>query len=296
MECESLFENFDQSKDLMTLREASVRQHGIKDLIGLLGVNAVSAKDGGILLLQHMHNISDVFKHAKKLILVVSLNKIVKNLEEAVFQTKCMAVFGSGALPLSLHGKNGKGDNIDNIPFRISPNQTEKSIHLILFDNGRSDVLNSRYKDLLACIDCRACTKGCPAFPFFEDGAPWSPKEYLYSYATGKNPSLDLCLQCKNCQAKCPLSIDLPWMILDARTDAMAKKRRPPADILLSNFETLAKVGSFVPTFTGVATKSRLMRLMGEKMLGLSKVRQFPEFQIKTFAKWFRSSSEEKRG
>jgi L-lactate utilization protein LutB len=294
MEGESLFETFDQSKNLMALREASVRQHGSKDIIGLLGVNAVSAKDGGILLLQHMHNISDVFKQAKKLILIVSLNKIVKDLDEAVFQTKCMAVFGSGALPLSLHGKNGNGDNIDNLPFKIPPDQTEKKLHLILFDNGRSDILSSRYKDLLACIDCRACTKGCPAFPFFEEGAPWSPKEYLYFYVTGNIPSLDLCLQCKSCQAKCPLSIDIPWMILDAKTDAMAKKRRSFADSLLSNFETFARWGSFISSFTSVAANNRLVRWVGEKMLGISKERQFPEFQSKTFSKWFRSSSEKK--
>jgi len=295
MEFESMLEAFDESnnlRNLWSLREASIRKRGSKDFTGLLGVNAISAREGAVLLIQHMQNISTVFEQAKKLILVASLDKIVENLDDAVIQTKCTGVFGCGVLPLSLHGKANQHDNIDNMPFEIPPEQTARKIHLIIFDNGRRQLLHSRYEDLLACIGCRACTKGCPSLPFLNGNTPWSPKEYIYFFVTGKNPSLELCLQCRNCQADCPLDIDLPGMILHARTEAMAKSRRSLTDTILSNFETIAKCGSSMPLLANVAANNRLMRWLGEKVLGINKERQLPRFRHTTLAKWFRLSAD----
>lgn len=290
-ESEPVLESFEQSTNLWSLRQASVRKRGSKDLTGLLGVSAISADDGAVLLLQHMHNISEVFEQAKKLILIASLDKIVENLDDAVFQTRCMAIFGYGALPLSLHGKANHEDTIDSLPFEMSPEQSTAKIHIIIFDNGRSWLPRSRYEDLMACIGCRACIKGCPAFPFFEGDTPWSPKEYLYFFLMGRNSSLELCLQCRRCQAHCPLDIDLPEMIIKANTQAMAKRRRTLTDSFLSNFETVAKFGSFIPTLADVAANNRPIRWLGEKTLGISRDRQLPKFKRRTFAKWFRSSA-----
>ena len=292
LEFTSILDSFDKTIDLAALREASVRRQGSKQIVGLLGVNAISAKDGAVLLLQHMHNISEVFTQANKLVLVASLDKIVENLDAAVFQTRCMALFGWGALPLSLHGRANKDDSIDLLPFAMLTEQTARKVHLIVFDNGRSRLLRSRYEDLIACIDCRACIKSCPAFPFNEGDSPWSPKEYIYFFVTGKNPSLEFCLECKSCQLDCPLNIDLPGMILDARIEAMAERRRSLTDSFLSNFESIARWGSSMPFLANVASSNRIMRWLGEKTLGISKERQLPKFQRMTFAKWFRSSAD----
>jgi L-lactate utilization protein LutB len=290
LEFTSILDSFDKTIDLAALREASVRRQGSKQITGLLGVNAISAQDGAVLLLQHMHNISEVFTQANKLILVASLDKIVKNLDAAVFQTRCMALFGWGILPLSIHSRATEDDNIDHLPFEMSTEQTAPKVHIIVFDNGRSHLRGSRYEDLLACIDCRACVKSCPAFPFSTGDSPWSPKEYIYFFVTRKNPSLELCLECGSCQLDCPLNIDLLGMILDARIEAMAEIRRSLTDSFLSNFESIAKWGSFMPLLANVASRTRAMRWLGEKTLGISKERELPKFQRMTFAKWFQSS------
>lgn len=292
MEFDPVLDSFDQPTDLVSLREASLRKQGSKNFTGLLGVNAISTKDGAVVLLQHMHNISQVFTQADKLILVASLDKIVKDLDAALFQTMCMAIFGWEALPLSLRGGIDREVNIDALPFEVPSDKASRKIHLIIFDNRRSQLLRSRYADILTCIDCRACMKSCPAFPFFEDGAPWSPKEYIYFFVTGNNPSLDLCLQCKSCRADCPLDIDMPGMILDARIEARADTRLPITDSFLSNFETIAKWGSHLPSLANVAAENRMMRWLGEKTLGISKERQLPRFQRTTLAEWFRSSAD----
>jgi glycerol-3-phosphate dehydrogenase subunit C len=79
-------------------------------------------------------------------------------------------------------------------------------------------------------------------------------------------------------------------MILDARIEAMAEIRRSLTDSFLSNFESIAKWGSFMPLLANVASRTRAMRWLGEKTLGISKERELPKFQRMTFAKWFQSS------
>jgi L-lactate dehydrogenase complex protein LldG len=293
MEHELVLKSFDRQTDLGALRESSVRKQGSKNLTGLLGVNAISANDGAVVLVQHAHNISEIFTQANKLILVASLDKIVQNLEAAVFQGRCMAVFGWGVLPLSLHGRTHGENNFNLLPFEITPEQTSRRIHLILFDNGRRQLLHGRYEDLVACIGCRACTKSCPAFPFLVGGVPSSPKEYIHSFVTGRSPSLELCLQCRGCRADCPLDIDLPGMILDAKIAAMAGKRRLLTDSFLSNLETGMRWGRSMPMLANVTVNNRLVRWLGEKTLGISKARQLPRFQGTAFARWFRSSAGE---
>ena len=97
---DSRFESFERPSDLLGRRAVAIEQEGTKDFVGLLGINAISAEDGSIVLLQHMSNIGRVFERAADIVLVAGVDKIVKNLDDAIFQTKCMAVFGAEALPL----------------------------------------------------------------------------------------------------------------------------------------------------------------------------------------------------
>jgi L-lactate dehydrogenase complex protein LldF len=286
---ESLSESFARPVDLMALRRSSIQENGTKDFVGLLGVNAVSASDGAVLFLQQSSNISKVFEQAKKVILVAGLEKIVRNLDDAIFQTKCMALFGFETLALDLHSGTSNRVNIESLPFDVPPQQAVEKIHLILLDNGRSQMLRSRYKELLACIGCRACARTCPAYQFLVQDARWSPREYVYFL--GRNPSMEhrLCLQCKTCEANCPLGIDLPGMILDVKAELMLKKRRSLTDRVLANAEMAERWGSHTPWLANPLMRSRTLRWLGEKTLGISKERQLPRVQRKTFAKWFRS-------
>ena len=39
-----------------------------------------------------------------------------------------------------------------------------EQVHIVLLDNGRSDVLASDYAEVLRCIRCGACLNACPVF------------------------------------------------------------------------------------------------------------------------------------
>ena len=290
MEFGALFESFGPAVEQGPLRQIRLRQAGSKKVTGLLGVNAVSAEDGSILLLQHTQNIRSILEQATNLIFVAGLDKIVRNVADASFLTNCMGAFGCEVLPLSVQAKASQGETIESLSFNAPPVQNSGNVHLIVFDNGRSGLRKGRYKDLMTCIGCRACVKACPAYPFFHGESRWTPKEYIFFFATGNNPSLELCLQCKSCRIHCPLDIDLPGMILDARIEAAAKRHRPFAESLFSHIDTMAGLGSAMPWATEVAARNKILRWLGEKMLNISKDRKIPMAQRETFARWIRSS------
>ena len=37
-------------------------------------------------------------------------------------------------------------------------------MHVVILDNGRSNLLRGRYREMLACIRCGACLNVCPVY------------------------------------------------------------------------------------------------------------------------------------
>jgi L-lactate utilization protein LutB len=287
MMLESRFRSFQSVIDLAASRASSLDRDGMRDFVALLGVNAVSA-DGTILLLQHMQNIRRLFEHAREVIFVAGLDKVVRTAADALFQTQCMAVFGSEVLPLSFGAKQGVTGG-EAQPARLPAGTPTGRPHLILLDNGRRWIMQSGYRELLACIDCRACTKGCPGSRFFAENARWTPKEYLHFLLAGKHQSLDHCLQCKTCQANCPLHIDLPTMIVTAKAELAKRRRRSLTDALLSRGGSMERWGSRVAPLANATFENRGFRRLGDALLGISGERHFPPMSRCSFSRWFAS-------
>jgi L-lactate dehydrogenase complex protein LldF len=277
-----------------TIREPSVRTKGSKELTGLLGVNALSAEEGSALILQHSGNIRKVMEQARHLILVAGLDKIVRSLEDALFQTRCMATYGLEPLLMSLRPAEEERTTIDALPFAVPPEETDRHVHLILLDNGRSEILRGRYRELLHCIGCRACTRGCAGCRLTATAGQWSPKEYTQFLVLGRSPFQEFCLQCKTCRTHCPLDIDLPGMILDARAGLASRRPRPLADAVLAKAGTLEKYGSPLSGVANAMAGVRPVRWLAEKVLDVSSKRQLPKLRRKTFAKWYRSGKPER--
>jgi L-lactate utilization protein LutB len=269
-------DSVDVAMELTGRRKTSLREQGAKDFTGLLGAAAVSARDGAIVLLQHTRNISDVVEQARDIIFVVALDKIVEDLDDAVFVAKAMAAFGWEGIPRNLCGKAGSGVSIDDLPFEACSELEGHKIHLILLDNGRSQLLQSDYRDLLTCIGCRACVRDCPTASLFNEGGPWTPKDYINSFVLGRTMSLEYCIQCKGCRIACPLDIDLPRMILDAKTRALQGKRLPLSDAFLAFYPGMAKLSSRVPSLANTTIGNHALRRIAEKTFGMSRERDLP--------------------
>jgi Fe-S oxidoreductase len=281
MTFESRFQSFERPVDLTALRSNSIQKYGTKDFIGLLGVNAISAEEGTVLMLQHMHNISKVFEQAKEIILVAGLDKVVKSLEDAIFQTKCMAIFGSEALPLTLRSRTKQESIIDEMPFEIPLEQILSKIHLILLDNDRTSLLQSQFKDFFLCIDCGSCTASCPAHL---SAKPLSPKELISNFKkylpqvgpellegnaeafpAHANEALSggaitedeiwACTTCRACQEVCPVKLE-------------------PIDAIVGLRRNLVMISTSNPTSKAVRNPLRNIEVRGHPWVGTTFARQ----------------------
>ena len=235
---DNLTGSFDVSIKLAGIKPVS--NNGTKEYVAVLGVNAASADDGTILFLEHFRNIYKDLVSARKIILVIGLDKVVQNRNDAVFQTKCMGIFGAEGLLLDIHPKHEETPRVSDLPDYAGD---DRELHVIFLDNSRTDLLDSEYSDYFMCIGCRACTGSCPAKL---SNKPLSPKLLIFKlkkYLSQVSPELLqgkaekfpfegeerspdepisedeiwACTTCKACQNVCPLELEHTKAIVDLR-------------------------------------------------------------------------------
>lgn len=88
---------------------------------------------------------------------LLGINDVVADLRELFFLLEALARSAAGhPWPRSitlLHGPAAAGDS-----------EGPEQLHLVLIDNGRSQLLARGYGEMLACIRCGACANVCPVY------------------------------------------------------------------------------------------------------------------------------------
>lgn len=208
--------------------------------VGLTGANVISA-DGAILILENEGNISLVSRIPEKHIIITGIDKIVSNLQEAITVCQASAIWGTGAnLPTYINIISSPSKTADIQKKTIFGVQGAKEIDLILVDNGRSEIINQGFEELLYCINCGSCLYFCPIYRQVFDN-------YGLNYFGGKGVGMSLfqqgikqavdsglyfCGTCSACKQNCPLEIDIPELIrkfrkksVEAGIETSANKR-----------------------------------------------------------------------
>jgi L-lactate dehydrogenase complex protein LldF len=117
-------------------------------------------------------------------------------------------------------------------PRRANPGQPEPELHLVVLDNGRSDLLGTEFTEMLACIRCGACLNACPVYRQIGGhaygwvytgpmGAVLSPL-LSKSSAMGELPMASSL--CGACWQACPVGIPLQDMLLAHRRKMAANE------------------------------------------------------------------------
>jgi len=243
----------------VSIKMAGIVQPGVADMetkkyLAVLGVNAISAEDSTVFFVQHFFNIYNDLRQAKKVILVVGLDKIVKSRQDAGFQAKCMAIFGTESVRLSIQPKVDKTPTIAELP--LLSGDKDRELHIIILDNGRTNLLRSKFRDLLLCIGCRACNGYCPAYL---SGKPLCPRELVlnikkhlseigsdllkahseteaYPASSGRALNSEVitkdeiwaCTTCRACQEVCPVNVKHIDPIIDLRRNLVMEQAAIP--------------------------------------------------------------------
>ncbi|MEW6069359.1 MAG: heterodisulfide reductase-related iron-sulfur binding cluster [Candidatus Thermoplasmatota archaeon] len=180
-----------------------------KNKVILFGVNAISADDATVFFLEHSRNITRGLREASHIVFLVGLEKVVKNREDALFQTLCTGLFGFEGISSELKLQSAKQDP------SVKDCQQDKNpqISIILLDNGR-DATRENFKELLWCIGCRTCNAVCPSFFAYErvfEGPRNLIRMFNEVFEAGKvapgKETVWACRTCKLCEERCPLEI-----------------------------------------------------------------------------------------
>lgn len=146
------------------------------------------------------------------------------------------------------------------------------------------------------CHGCRLCFNMCPSFPALFDALDARDGDVRSLSAAEKQRVIDLCYECKLCEIRCPYTprdrhefqLDFPRLIQRAKAVTAKESGLPLRDRMLGNPDLLGKLGSKLPGLANFGCRNRFQRVMMEKMLGIHRDKQLPEFAGETLEKWLR--------
>lgn len=154
---------------------------------------------------------------------MMGLEEIVPTIEDAILQVQAFSRSAMGErMPVHLSITNG--------PRKETDLDGPEEFHVVLLDNGRSEMLAKGYGEALMCIGCGACLNACPVYREIGGhayggpnsgpiGAVINPLRSTHVTDAAKLPyASTLCGACKDA---CPVKIDLPKMLLDLRAEGV---------------------------------------------------------------------------
>jgi FAD/FMN-containing dehydrogenase/Fe-S oxidoreductase len=152
------------------------------------------------------------------------------------------------------------------------------------------------------CHGCAACkstvvTTMCPTYKATrrEHASPRAKANLLRAVITGGlDPEgtygldsfktvTDYCIECGMCAVECPSSVDIPKLMLEAKSKYRAAHRATPVEALLGRAETLSRLGSLAAPLANRAAKSPLLRRLAEPLVGIDRRRAMAPFARKTY-------------
>ncbi len=109
---------------------------------------------------------------------------------------------------------------------------------------------------------------------------------------------VDLCYQCKLCDPICPYTpakghdfqLDFPKLMTRAQAIRSKRDGIKNNDKFLANTDLSGKLGTTFAPLTNWANHNKVIRFAMDKIIGIHKDRQLPDFYSETLEKWFRKN------
>lgn len=275
-----------------------IRHDFLQADIGITGCNFAVAESGTVTLVTNEGNARLATSMPKTHIAVMGMERIVPTFEELdiVISLLCRSAVG---IPLTGY-----------VTALTGPREEEhldgpEEFHLVIVDNGRSDILGSEFRDILRCVRCAACVNTCPAYRHIGGQSYGS----IYSGPIGAvlSPLLggyddfkDLpyaCSLCRACHDVCPVKIPLSDLLLKHRQKMGEEKITPLAErAAVSAFNIInahpllwdktVKIGATVAS--GLIRNGKLPLQMGA-ISEWTEARDLPQPDGQSFRSWFKN-------
>jgi L-lactate dehydrogenase complex protein LldF len=284
----------DDPHALAAVARSHLRRLFLDAKVAISGANFAVAETGGLVVVESEGNGRMCLTLPETLISVVGIEKMVPTWRD-------LEVF------LQLLAPSATGERMNpytSVWTGVTPGDGPQDVHIVLLDNGRTDVLRDDLgRQALRCIRCAACLNVCPVYERTGGhaygsvypgpiGAVLTPQLVGVEHASELPWASSLCGYCYDV---CPVEIDIPSMLVKLRHDAVRAHPRPtPQDAL---FGAVGRLMNSRRGWTLALRTARLMRWFRRSRLPLlsrwTTVRDLPAPPPQSFRDWWIRQHEE---
>jgi L-lactate dehydrogenase complex protein LldF len=216
---------YSEPEELTKVARERLRSEFLSAGMGVSGANFAVAETGTIVIVENEGNARLTTTLPKIHVALVGIEKLIPRYEDLSLFLTLLARSATGQ-------KSSTYVSFITGPKRETDTDGPEEFHLVLLDNGRSDILASEEtRESLYCIRCGACLNNCPVYRHV-GGHSYG---WVYSGPIGaiinpqlmgidKAPELPFASSlCGACRDVCPVKIDFPKVLLDLRSQVVER-------------------------------------------------------------------------
>ncbi|MDO3659703.1 MULTISPECIES: lactate utilization iron-sulfur protein LutB [Bacillus] len=291
------YQHTEKPEELVMHARAILREKFLEADIGITGCNFAIADTGSVSLVTNEGNGRLVSTLPKTQITVMGMERIVPS-------------FSEFEVLVSMLTRSAVGQRLTSYITALTGPKLEGEVdgpeefHLVIVDNGRSNILGTEFQSVLQCIRCAACINVCPVYRHVGGhsygsiysgpiGAVLSP--LLGGYDDFKELPYASTL-CAACSEACPVKIPLHELLLKHRQNIVEKEGRAPISEKLAmkafglgaSSLPLYKMGSkWAPAAMTPFTEDEKISKGPGPLKSWTQIRDFPAPHKSRFRDWF---------
>jgi L-lactate dehydrogenase complex protein LldF len=211
--------------ELAAVARRQLREIFFRADVGLTGANFAVSETGSICLVTNEGNGGLVTSLPRIHIALLGMERLVPTLDDLAVLLQLLARSATGQKLTSY-------TRIITGPRREGEIDGPEELHVVILDNGRSNLRGGRYEEMLACIRCGACLNVCPVYRKAGGGAygpvysgPMAAVLVPLLVGLDRAPALPHASSlCGACTAACPVKIPLHELLLELRKDLVEER------------------------------------------------------------------------
>ncbi len=186
--------------------------------LGITGVNFGVAESGTLCILTNEGNGRMTTTQPRVHVALMGIEKLVPRLSDLPVLLKLISRSTTGQ-PMGVYTTLITGAK------RPADPDGPEHLHVVLLDNGRSDIWAGEFRAVLSCIRCGACLNACPVYRnvgghAYNSVYPGPIGSVLMPLLGGLSQHADLpraSSLCGVCAVACPVKLDIPSLLLKLR-------------------------------------------------------------------------------
>jgi L-lactate dehydrogenase complex protein LldF len=200
--------------DIVNEAREVLREGFLDSDVGITGANFLIAENGSVVIVTNEGN-GDLTNTLPRVhIVTASIEKVIPTMEDATTILRLLARSATGQ-EMSAYTTFSRG------PKRDGDLDGPEEFHVVLLDNGRSEMLGNEFHEMLRCIRCSACMNHCPvygsvgghAYGWVYPGPMGAVLTPLMVGIEKTTPLPNACTLNGRCQEVCPMQIPLPSLL-----------------------------------------------------------------------------------